>query len=318
VRAVGFDVIGGPEVLRQVELPTPAPGPGEVLIRVAYAGVNYGEVQHRLGDFGPPDGIEVPGLEASGEIAALGPGVTGLAVGDPVAAYLPSGGGYAEYAVAPAAFAFPLDGISLRDGAGALVLTTAYGVLAGAGRLAAGDTVLIHAAAGGLGSAAAQIARALGAAAVHGTVGSPAKAEYAKRFGYDALHPRDSFADHVSDIDLLLDPIGGPTRLAGLAVLAPFGRMVVYGEAARHPDLVLPVQPLWKNNRSVAGYNIGDLARRAPARVRAHALAALSLLSSGAIRLDVTAELPLSRVTEAHQALQSGATMGKVLLNVAS
>ncbi|MFI1096212.1 zinc-binding alcohol dehydrogenase family protein [Streptomyces sp. NPDC020917] len=316
MRAVGFDVIGGPEVLRQVELPVPAPGPGEVLIRVAYAGLNYGEVQHRLGDFGAPDGIEVPGLEGAGEITALGPGVTGLAIGDPVAAFLPSGGGYAEYAVAPAEFAFPLDGISLRDGAGVLALTTAYGVLAGAARLAAGDTVLIHAAAGGVGSAAAQIARALGAAAVLGTVGSPAKAEYAKRFGYDALHPRETFADLVCDVDVVLDPVGGPTRLASLDVLAPFGRVVVYGEAARHPDLELPVQPLWKNNRTVSGYNIGDLARRAPARVRAHALSALSLLSSGAIRLDVTAERPLSEAAEAHRALQSGSTMGKVLLRV--
>jgi NADPH2:quinone reductase len=316
VRAVGFDVIGGPEVLRQVELPVPAPGPGEVLIRVAYAGLNYGEVQHRLGDFGAPDGVEVPGLEASGEVAALGPGVTGLAVGDPVAAFLPSGGGYAEYAVAPAEFAFPLDGISLRDGGGALVLTTAYGVLAGAARLAAGDTVLIHAAAGGVGTAAGQIARALGAAAVLGTVGSPAKAEYAKRFGYDAVHLRDGFADHVRDVDVVLDPVGGPARLASLDVLAPFGRLVVYGEAGRHRDLRLPVQPLWRNNRTVAGYHIGDLARRAPTQVRGHALSALSLLSSGAIRLDVTAELPLADAAEAHRALQSGATTGKVLLRV--
>jgi NADPH2:quinone reductase len=180
-----------------------------------------------------------------------------------------------------------------------------------------GDTVLIHAAAGGVGSAAAQIARALGAAAVHGTVGSPAKAEYAKLFGYDALHARDTFADHLADVDVVLDPIGGPTRLARLDVLAPFGRVVVYGEAARHPDLELPVLPLWKNNRTVSGYNIGDLARRAPARVRGHALSALSLLSSGAIRLDVTAELPLAAAVEAHTALQSGASMGKVLLKVA-
>jgi NADPH2:quinone reductase len=320
VRAVGFDVIGGPEVLRPVELPIPSIGPGEVLIRVAYAGVNYDEVQHRLGDFGAPqgpDGIAVPGLEVSGEVAELGPGVTGLALGDPVAAYLPDGGGYAEYAVAPADLAFPLDGISLRDGGGAaLVLTTAYGVLAGAGRLAAGDTVLIHAAAGGVGSTAAQIARALGAAAVHGTVGSPAKADYAKRFGYDAVHARDTFAGQVCDIDVVLDPIGGPTRLAGLGVLAPFGRLVVYGEAARHPDLALPVQPLWKNNRSVTGYDIGDLARRAPTRLRGHALSALSLLASGAIRLDVTAELPLSAASQAHEALQAGRTMGKTLLAV--
>ena len=319
MRAVGFDVIGGPEVLRPVELPVPGPGPGQVLIRVAYAGVNYGEVQHRLGDFGAPDGIVVPGLEVSGEVAALGPGVTGLAVGDPVAAYLPDGGGYAEYALAPAEFAFPLDGISLRDGGGAaLALTTAYGVLAGAARLAAGDTVLIHAAAGGVGSAAAQIARALGAAAVYGTVGSPSKAEYAKRFGYDALYPRDSFADQVPEVDVVLDPVGGPTRLASLPLLAPFGRLALYGEAARHPDLSLPLLPLWKNNRSLAGYNIGDLSRRAPATVRSHALAALSLLASGAIRIDITAELPLGRVREAHEALGAGRSTGKILLEVAS
>jgi NADPH2:quinone reductase len=317
VRAVGFDVIGGPEVLRPVELPIPEPGPGQVLIRVAYAGVNYGEVQHRLGDFGAPDGITVPGLEVSGEIAGFGPGVRGLAVGDPVAAYLPDGGGYAEYAVAPADFAFPLDGISLRDGGGvALVLTTAYGVLAGAARLAAGDTVLIHAAAGGVGSAAAQIARALGAAAVYGTVGSPAKAEYAKRFGYDALHLRDSFADRLPEVDVILDAVGGPTRLASLPLLAPFGRLAVYGEAARHPDLSLPVLQFWKNNRSLAGYNIGDLARRAPTTVRSHALAALSLLASGAIRPDITTELPLAAARDAHESLGSGRNMGKTLLQL--
>lgn len=318
MRAVGFDVIGGPEVLRPVELPVPEPGAGQVLIRVAYAGVNYGEVQHRLGDFGEPHGTEVPGLEVSGEVAALGDGVTGLTVGDPVAAYLPDGGGYAEYALAPAEFAFPLDGISLRDGGGAaLVLTTAYGVLAGAARLAAGDAVLIHAAAGGVGSVAVQIARALGAAAVYGTVGSPKKAAYAKRFGYDAVHPREGFAEHLSELDVILDPVGGPTRLASLPLLAPFGRLAVYGEAGRHPDLSLPLLPLWKNNRTLAGYNIGDLARRSPSTVRGHALAALSLLSSGTIRLDVTEELPLGEARTAHEALSAGRNTGKTLLRVA-
>ncbi|MBD0738544.1 zinc-binding alcohol dehydrogenase family protein [Streptomyces sp. CBMA29] len=319
MRAVGFDVNGGPEVLRPVEIPVPEPGPGQVLIQVAYAGVNHGEVLHRLGDYGPPDGIAVPGLEVSGEIAALGAGVTGLAVGDPVAAYLPDGGGYAEYAVAPADFAFPLDGISLRDGGGAaLVLTTAYGVLAGAARLTAGDTVLIHAAAGGVGSAAAQIARALGAAAVYGTVRTAEKAEYAKRFGYDAVLLRETFAEELSaartEIDVLLDPIGGATRQAGLSLLAPFGRLVAYGEAARQPDLTLPVLPFSRHNRSLTGYSVHDLALRAPAVLRGHALAALSLLASGAIRLDITAELSLAAAFQAHQALQAGTNRGKVLL----
>ncbi|MBM9504847.1 quinone oxidoreductase family protein [Actinacidiphila acididurans] len=320
MRAIGFDVNGGPAVLRPVELPVPVPGPGEVLVQVAYAGVGHGEVRHRLGDFGPPGapgGIDVPGFEASGEVAALGPGVTGLAEGDPVAVYLPSGGGYAQYAVAPAALAFPLDGISLRDGGGtALTLTTAYGVLAGAARLTAGDTVLIHAAAGGVGSAAAQIARALGAAAVYGTVGSPAKAHYAKRFGYDAVHGRDTFADAVPEVDVVLDPVGGPTRLASLGILGPFGRLAVYGEAGRHPDIGLDIRQVREHNRALSGYDIADLARRAPALLRAHALAALSLLASGTIRLDITTQLSLSEAAEAHETLEAGRGMGKTLLRV--
>ncbi|MFI6624961.1 zinc-binding alcohol dehydrogenase family protein [Streptomyces sp. NPDC050528] len=327
MRAIGFDEIGGPEVLRTVEVPTPRPGPGEVLVRVAYAGVNYAEVQHRLGDFGPPSPLDIPGMEASGQVAALGEDVSGLAVGDPVAVYLPDGGGYAEYAVAPARFTFPLrtpsGEIGLRTAGGsALVLPTAYGVLAAAARLRAGDSVLIHAAAGGVGSVAAQLARALGADTVFGTVGSADKAEYAKRFGYDAVFPREDFPDAVRDatggrgVDVVLDPVGGPTRLASLDVLAPFGRIAFYGEAARHPDLNLPLLPLWKNNRGLTGYNIGDVSRRAPDLLRAHALAALELVASGGVHIDVTDVLPLAAAARAHERMQAGLNVGKTLLAV--
>jgi len=326
MRAVAFKEVGGPEVLRAVELAAPVPGPGEVLIRVAYAGVNYGEVQHRLGDFGPPEGETETGLEASGTVAALGGGVTGLAVGDEVAAYLPDGGGYAEYATAPAPFVFPLaelGGLDLRTaGAAPLVLTTAYGVLAGAGHLAAGETVLVHAAAGGVGSAAAQLARSLGAAAVYGTVSTEEKAEYASRFGYDEVFLRDGFPDAVRKatsgrgVDLTLDPIGGPTRLASFEALAPFGRVAVYGEAARHPDPHLPVLPVWKNNRALTGYNIGDLSRRAPDTLRRHARAALGLVASGAVRIDITAEYDLADAPEAQRLLEAGENTGKAVLRV--
>lgn len=326
MKAIAFKETGGPEVLRLVDLPAPEPGPGEVLVRVAYAGVNYGEIQHRLGDFGAPDGETVTGLEASGHVAALGEGVTGVSVGDRVAAYLPDGGGYAEYATAPAPFVLPLpDTVDLRTGGAApLVLTTAYGVLAGAARIAPGDTVLVHAAAGGVGGAAAQLARALGASAVYGTVGTPEKAQYARRtFGYDDVFLRDGFPEAVRaatsgrGVDLILDPIGGPTRLAGLDILAPFGRVTVYGEAARHPDLTLPVLPLWKNNRTLTGYNIGDLARRAPTLLRAHALRALELVASGDVRIDVTEEYGLEEAGEAHRLLGEGRNRGKVILRVA-
>ncbi|HEY5832591.1 quinone oxidoreductase family protein [Streptomyces sp.] len=337
MRAVGFDVNGGPAVLRSVVLPVPTPGPGQVQIRVAYAGVNEGEGRPATGigtgtgmGIGPGDrrnglgrprhlpcrsgalrGIVVPGVEVSGEITELGDDVTGHAVGDPVAAYLPDGGGYAEYALAPAEFAFPLDGISLRDGGGAaLALTTAYGILASAARLAAGDTVLIHGAADGVGSTAAQIARALGAAAVYGTVGSAAQAEYAKRFGYDAIHFCEGFADRVPEVDVIIDPVGGPTGLAGLSLLAPFGRLAACGDATGHPDLAFP---LWRSNRSVTGYDIADLARRAPAALRAHALAAFSLLASGTISLDIAGEFPLA---SASAALRAHRAMGKTLLRI--
>ncbi|MCG7204120.1 quinone oxidoreductase family protein [Streptomyces arenae] len=325
MRAVAFKEIGGPDVLRPVELPDPEPGPGEVLIQVSYAGVNYGEVQHRLGDFGTPDGETVTGLEVSGTVAAAGADVTGLRPGDEVAAYLPDGGGYAEFAVAPAPFVFPLAGLGLdlrTAGAATLVLTTAYGVLAGAGRIASGDTVLIHAAAGGVGSAAAQLARTLGAAAVYGTVSTQEKAEYARRFGYDDVFLRDGFPEAVREatsgrgVDLVLDPVGGPTRSASLDILAPFGRVAVYGEAARHPDLALPVLSLWKNNRTLTGYNIGDLSRRDPGALRRHALAALGEAASGAVRIDITAEYDLADAAQAQRVLESGANKGKAVLRI--
>ncbi|MGW3105486.1 quinone oxidoreductase family protein [Streptomyces sp. NPDC001100] len=332
-----------------MDLPDPVPGPGELLIRVAYAGVHYGEIQHRLGDFGEPDGETVTGLEASGRVAALSEGVTGVTVGDTVTAYLPDGGGYAEYAVARAAFAFPLGGgldggtgdsdrraggLDLRTAGGAaLVLTTAYGVLVGAARIVPGHTVLVHAAAGGVGGAAAQLARALGATAVYGTVGTPEKAEYARRsFGYDEVFVREGFPEAVlaatsgRGVDIVLDPVGGPTRLASFEVPAPFGRLAVYGEAGRHPDLQLPVLPIRKNNRTLTGYNIGDrtltgynigdLARRAPATVRAHALGALARAASGAVRIDVTEEYPLADAAEAHRLPGEGRNRGKVVLAV--
>jgi NADPH:quinone reductase len=325
MRAIGFEENGGPEVLRVINAPVPEPGPGEVLVRVAYSGVNYADVQHRLGDFGPPSPLDIPGMEVSGSIDALGEGVTGIAVGDQVTAYLTDGGGYAEYAVAPARFTFPLrtprGEVDLRSAGGAaLVLPTAYGILAETVRIRPGDTVLIHAAAGGVGSAAAQIARALGAEAVYGTVGSSDKGEYAKRFGYDTVFLREDFPEAVREatggrgVDVVLDPVGGPTRLASLELLAPFGRVAVYGEAARHPDLNLPLLPLWKNNRAITGYNIGDVSRRAPELLRAHALAALELVAAGTVQIDVTEVLPLASAADAHERMQAGQNRGKTLL----
>ena len=248
----------------------------------------------------------MPGLEVSGFID-----------GAPVAAYLPAFGGYAERVVADERFVYPADGLDLRVAAAApVVATTAYGILTEAARLRTGETVLIHAAAGGVGSAAVQLARALGAGRVLGTVGSVDKLDYARSLGYDEVFLRDGFAGQVGPIDIVLDPVGGAVREASLGVLAPFGRLAVYGEAGRHPDLRLPVRDLWKNNRAVVGFNIGDLVRRAPEVVRRAGAAALALFAEGRLRIDVVAEYPLAEAAAAHRVMEAGAGRGKTVLKI--
>ncbi|MER5197285.1 quinone oxidoreductase family protein [Streptomyces sp. NPDC002755] len=331
MRAVGFRVNGGTEVLEEFDLPEPVPTAGQVAVRVAFAGVNFAEIQHRRGEFGSPDGpggVDIPGLEVAGTVMALGTGVTGLEVGEPIAAYLPAFGGYAEVAVADIRFVR-----SLRTEAGEAdpaqaaglpcVYPTAFGVLKDAGRLRDGEDVLIHSAAGGVGSAAVQLARESGAGRVYGTVGSVEKIPYAAELGYDEVFLREGFAERLTEVtggrgvDLVLDPVGGPIREQSLSVLAPFGRVVVYGDLGRHEQWTASVRDLWKGNQTIAGFNIGDVARRAPERIGEYLAEALQLLAAGRIRPGVTEILPLAEAAKAHRLLETGAGRGKFLLSLA-
>lgn len=326
MQALGFKSNGGPEVFERIELPVPEPRPGQVLIEVAYAGVNFAEVQHRRGEFGEPDGpggFDVPGLEVSGTVVAVGGQSSGLTEGTEVAAYLPGFGGYAQFVVANAEFVRPVRGLPLAVAAGVpCVYPTAFGVLQDAGRFRPGESLLIHAAAGGVGSAAASIARSLGAVGIYGTVGSAAKLGLADELGYDGLFLRDDFAEPVlaatggRGVDLILDPIGGPVRGASMQVLAPFGRVVVYGDLGRHGDWQADVWDLWKNNKAVAGYNIGDAARRAPGTLGNHLERALSALAVGELPYQAPAVALLSKAAEVHRRLESGNTQGKTVLSV--
>jgi NADPH:quinone reductase-like Zn-dependent oxidoreductase len=328
MRAVGFRANGGTEVLELLDMPQPVPGPGQVAVKVVFAGVNFAEIQHRRGEFGVPDGpggADVPGLEVSGTVAALGEGVSGLVVGEPVAAYLPAFGGYAEVTAADTRFVRSLRtsaGEADLDQAAGLpcVFPTAFGLLQDAGRLREGEVVLIHAAAGGVGSAAAQLARGLGASQVLGTVGSASKIPYAAQLGYDDVFVRDGFAERVAEatsgrgVDLVLDPVGGPVREQSLGVLAPFGREVVYGDLGRHPEWTASVWDLWKGNRTIAGFNIGDLARRRPDRIGDYLSQALRMLAAGQVSANVTEILPLADAAKAHELLETGSGCGKILL----
>lgn len=238
MRAVVVEQYGGPEVLIPADRPEPVPGDGQVSIEVAYAGINYADVMARRDGYQVAALPFVPGLEVSGTVRALGPGVAGLQVGEPVAAFILSGG-YAEVVVADAhsVHALPPQ-TELRAAATWLtVLPTAHAVLHEVGRLAAGESVLVHSAAGGVGTAIGQLARAAGASAVYGVVSSPAKVAYALGQGYDRIFVGDEFAVAVPEatggrgVDLILDPIGGDTLRANLGLLARFGRVVSFGNA---------------------------------------------------------------------------------------
>ncbi|MER5822271.1 alcohol dehydrogenase catalytic domain-containing protein [Streptomyces mirabilis] len=172
MRAVGFRVNGGVEVLETLDLPDPVPTAGQVTVRVPFAGVNFAEIQHRRGEFGTPDGpggVDVPGLEVAGTVAALGAGVSGLEVGEPIAAYLPAFGGYLRgggrgHTVRQVSAHRGGRGRPGRGSGTAVRLSDSLRRAQGRRRLRKGEDVLIHSAAGGVGSAAAQLARELGAA----------------------------------------------------------------------------------------------------------------------------------------------------------
>ncbi|WP_328943729.1 zinc-binding dehydrogenase [Streptomyces sp. NBC_00250] len=326
MRTVRFDDFGAPSVLTVGEVETPEPEAGQLTVDVRYAGVNFAEVMFRRGQF--PVGLpHFPGLEAVGTVRAVGEGVTGFEPGDRVAALTLGGGGNAEVVAVGAEHVVRLDGeLADLDGAlaaGALCnVTTALGVLTSAGHLAKGETVVVLAAAGGVGTAAAQLARQLGAGTVIGVTSSPAKAEYARGFGYDSVVSYEELEQEVAErtggagADLVLDSVGGAFRSSVSGLLAAFGRHVIFGNAAAE-DVTFEGNHPWYTNSSLAGYNLGGVAGRAPELLRAHLEQALAEVAKGSVRVDVTV-LPLADAARAHELLETRASTGKYVLDVRS
>src|SRR5947209_8156818 len=257
MRAVLVEQYGGPQVLTLAELAEPEPGPGQVAINVAYAGVNYADVLARRDGYQVASLPFVPGLEVSGTVRALGPGAAGLAVGEKVAAFIPSGG-YAEIALATTASVYPLpEGASPREAATWLaVLPTAYALIDGPAGPAPGESVLVHSAAGGVGTVAGQLAKAAGAANVYGVVSSSEKVAYALRFGYDRVFVGDEYVAALPEatggqgIDVILDPVGGDTLRENLKLLARFGRLVSFGNASAQETWQVGPAELYPRGRS--------------------------------------------------------------------
>jgi NADPH2:quinone reductase len=315
---------GGSDVLRIRDMPTPEPGAGEVTIDVAYAGVNYAEVMARRGDmpFQPPF---VPGLEVSGTVRAVGDGITWLQVGQPVCA-LTTVGGYAEVAVAQAPLVYPLPGggdDDLRAGAAMpTIVPTAWGLVHVVARLRPGEVVLVHAAAGGVGTVAGQVARAAGAGRVIGVTSTEAKASYAREFGYDEVIVSPSWDERVRLLtggqgpDVILDSIGGAVRARNFELLAPLGRLVLFGNACGSPEQGVAGSVLRTQLKAILGWSITGLAAVAPARVAEIAQAAFAAVARGELRVDITEVVPLTQAAHAHRLLEERRSTGKLLLAV--
>lgn len=322
MRAVQFTEHGGPDVLRVVDLPLPRHGATDVLIEVECAGVTFAEVMFRRGQF--PVGLpHVPGLEVSGRVLEVGDAVTTVRPGQRVAALTLAGGGAAQVVVAPATLVVPLDGelARLSDAVAAAVpctVTTAWGLLQAA-RLEPHETVLVLAAAGGVGSAAVQLAVAQGATVV-AAVGRDAKRESAHSWGAKHVVTYAELASGLGGllggrrVDVVLDSVGGAVRADAAAALAFGGRHVIYGDASAH-DVPVPTNSVWFTGTSLVGYNLGGLAGADPELLRGHLAAALHAVADGTVGVDVT-EHALEDAAAVHRALESRASTGRHVLRV--
>lgn len=318
MKAIVVEANGGPENLRYKDVPEPQPGPGQVKIRTVFTSLNYADVQARRGGYDagskPPF---IPGLDAVGVVEELGDGVTGLAIGQRVAAF-PSGGSYAEAVVAPLSLTYPVpDTLSDEQVSGLTVLVTAYNILTWAGRLQKGETVLVHAAAGGVGSTAVQLAKAMGATVI-GTASSPEKLEFIRQLGADHALLYTNFAPKVLEItesgaDVILDSIAGETFNQGLACLAPFGRLVVFGHASGEAG-TLDTRPLHRQTKAVIGYSSGHYRRSRPELLRPTVEAVFKHLEKGDVRLHIGAKFHLSEAAKAHALMEGRQSTGKILL----
>lgn len=315
---------GGPEVLQACRRTTPQPGPGEVLIKVAAAGVNRPDVMQRKGLYPPPPGAsDIPGLEIAGEIVALGDGVGVPAVGSWVCA-LVTGGGYAEYCSAAAALCLPIPK-GLGPVEAAAVPETFFTVWTNVferGGLRAGESVLVHGGGSGIGTTAIQLARVFGAT-VFVTAGSAEKCRFCERLGARAINYREEdFVDRIQTltegkgVNLILDMIGGPYLQRNLSCLAVDGRLVVIavqGGAKAEIDLL----PIFLNRLTLTGSTLRPRSVNEKAAI-ANALRqnVWPLLESGQVKPVVYANYPLVEASEAHSLMESGRHVGKIVLSV--
>jgi putative PIG3 family NAD(P)H quinone oxidoreductase len=322
MRAVEITAPGGPDVLQPCTVPVPVPGHGQIIIRVAYAGVNRPDALQRAGAYAPPASASpLPGLECSGTVVETGPGVTRWQIGDKVCALLP-GGGYAEYVATHEQHALPVPaGMSLRDAA-CLPETcfTVWSNVVMRGALRGGERFLVHGGTSGIGTTAIQIATALGAR-VFATAGTDEKCQVCRDLGADqAINHRTG--DFVAALqaeggaNLILDMVGGPYIERNIKALADDGRLVQIA-FLQGPKVTLNFAELMMRRLTLTGSTLrpqSDLAKaRIAEAVEAHVW---PMIARGALKVVLDSEFALTDAADAHRRMESGAHVGKIVLKV--
>jgi NADPH2:quinone reductase len=317
MQVVMCEAYGGPDSLVVKSVPSPAPGAGEVKIRLHARGVSFTDVLRIAGQYhvktAPPF---IPGGEAAGEIIELGAGVTGLAVGDRVL----SGGGFAEETVQPAVSVVKLPPTVGYEAAAAFRsnYTTAYYAMQ-RGRLQPGETLLVHGAAGGVGLATVDVGKLMGARVI-ATARNPERLEICKRLGADhVIDYSNGFRDRVLELtngcgaDVIFDPVGGDVFDESMRAVAPFGRILIVGFTSGRPALAKTNHLLVKD-AEVIGFTIGALNRIAPERAQHNLDVLVGWLGADRIRPYHSHALPLAKAAEALNLIINREVIGKVLL----
>lgn len=323
MRAIQYRAAGGPEVISLEQVPVPQPGKGEVLVKIGAAGVNFADIARRYNRYLEATNFPyIPGLEVVGTVAALGPETTEsdwLRVGAHVLGMC-NGGGYAEYVATSARLLAPAPSGPSDTELAALPVqgVTAYHLLKTSARLAQGESVLVNAAGGGVGVLAIQMARLLGAGKVLAAAGSDDKGELARSLGADAFinYRTENLTERVRALtdgkgaDVILEPVGGEVYERSEAALAPFGRIVTFGQASGQRGQVDPAR-LMRRNAAVVGFWLAPL----PGRMIAEALQAIGgWLAEGKLRLIVGAAYPLEQAAQAQMDMEARRTHGKLAL----
>jgi|SRR5690625_194895 len=321
MKAITIKKAGGPEALNFQDIRMPEITANEILIKVKTISVNFADVVARRNKKNDSKNI-IPGLDCSGVVEDVGSNVASLVVGQRVVAF-PTDGSYAEYVSVNQNLVYPIpDSIDFDIATAALTVgVTAFNTIVKVAKLNSGESILIHAAAGGIGTTAIQIAKNKGASRIIGTVGSDSKKQIAKNAGADKIinYREESFVDEVlkitdnKGVDVILDTIAGKNFEDGMNCLADFGRMVIFGHISGSPGNVTTDQ-LHSSCRSVIGYSTIAYRNNRPLELKKSANKVLKLIEEKSLDMVISKKYNLSQANEAHEFIESRQSTGKILL----